>query len=310
MKKFLIWFLITIFPLVCGAIFMECVLRKIDNDYSYKNEWLMNNAHRVKTLNLGSSHGYYGINPRKLNEIAFNGAHVSQSLDYDYLILNKFIDKMDSLSVVILPISYFSMSSLLKFGLERFRIPNYVIEYGFHSDSWKDSWRLLSLPLKTNIIKIKRYVVNGKNDIVCDEYGWHWNSDKRYNKSDTQLSNGALRAENHLAKDLGNVMFNINASYVDKIVKLCSDRGVSVVLLTTPTWHTYRENIDKKQLSKMTLFCDSVAGAHSNVIYLNMFADNRFTSDDFFDSDHLCKERAMKLTEILNDTITVHYEKY
>lgn len=283
---------------------MECVLRNIKNDYYYKNEWLSKNANQVKIINLGSSHGYYGINPKYFDQLAFNVAHVSQSLDYDYMIINKFVKNMDSLKVVILPISYFTMSSKLSKGDEKFRAVNYVIEYGFSGHNLKEKFRLCNLTAQNNIKKVIAYMLLNKDDVICDKNGFYWNENRAItNKNNEYLSYGAKRAEYHHSRDQHGNIFMENMDNVNKIISLCSANNVLLVILTTPTWYTYRENLHQEQLSEMTHFCDSIAAAHYNVIYLNMIEDSRFEDKDFYDSDHLSLKGANKLTKILNDTI-------
>ncbi len=116
MKRFIIrTVLLIIVPLLLGIVLCEYYLRKIPNDYSYKNEWLSNNAGSIRVLNMGSSHAFYGIEPSQFSCKAFNAAHVSQSIKYDHFIFSKFVNEMDSLEVLVLPVSY---GSFLGFGPE------------------------------------------------------------------------------------------------------------------------------------------------------------------------------------------------
>ena len=106
----------------------EYCLRQVPNDYKYKNDWLCANAKKVEIYVLGSSHTYYGIESSRFRLSAFNGAHVSQGLKYDLFLLQKFEQSMDSLKWVILPISYFTITSKgLEYGEEKWRIKNYTI---------------------------------------------------------------------------------------------------------------------------------------------------------------------------------------
>lgn len=116
MEKFLRKTTLFIIPILLGLVFCEHFLRKIPNDYSFKNEWLSNNARTIQVLNMGSSHAFYGIEPNLFSCKAFNAAHVSQSIKYDHFIFSKFVNDMDSLKVLVLPISYFSFTS---FGPEK-----------------------------------------------------------------------------------------------------------------------------------------------------------------------------------------------
>lgn len=304
MKKFLIKsILIIVIPISFGALFIELALRRVDNEYSYKNQWLTDNASKLKIFIAGGgSYSYYGINPEIFNRRTFNGAHVSQTLDYDYLILDKFIDKMDSLETVILTIGYSSMFKQLK-DVESFRISNYVDNYDLPAETFTDNFGLFSFTFSQNIEKIRRGLTS---DISCDTNGFYWskkNVDKNSHRNIDWIKNGLTRASYHHVDELNSQTYKENSMYLNKIIDLCSIHGVFVVILTSPTWSTYRDNLRSEQLNKMVVFCDSVASNNNNVMYLNMINDNRFTNDDFFDSDHLNIIGANKFTKILSDTI-------
>ncbi len=60
----------------------------------------------------------------------------------------------------------------------------------------------------------------------------------------------------------------------------------------------------------MTETCEEMAQKYNNVQYLNLFKDDRFVEDDFFDADHLETEGAAKLTKILNEYISVDHSSF
>ena len=97
---------------------MEALLRNIPNDYQKKRAYLETNAHEIETLILGNSHSLAGLDPSYFDTKTFNAAHVSQSLNYDLAILNKYVDRPDSLKTIILSISYFSLYETLESSLE------------------------------------------------------------------------------------------------------------------------------------------------------------------------------------------------
>ena len=90
MKTFLKKTIFFLLPLVIFIISMEPLLRNIPNDYNYKKNYLMNNSNKISKLFLGSSHTYNGINPDFISGNAFNGSHISQSIDLDYEIIKKY----------------------------------------------------------------------------------------------------------------------------------------------------------------------------------------------------------------------------
>src|SRR5690554_4833886 len=107
MKKYLFeMFFVFLLPISLIAVIAEYSLRKIPNDYAFKNQWLTENSHDVEVLALGASSILHDINPHYLHNKGSNGGHLSQSLKYDHLTSHKFIDQMPSLECVIRGIDF------------------------------------------------------------------------------------------------------------------------------------------------------------------------------------------------------------
>src|SRR5690606_6316134 len=102
MKKFNHIVLIFIIPILIFGVSMEILLRQIPNDYKAKTHFLNTNASNVETLILGSSHTMYGINPKYIDNSAYNLSHVSQTIDIDFELLKHYKSKMPHLKHVIL----------------------------------------------------------------------------------------------------------------------------------------------------------------------------------------------------------------
>ena len=318
MKKFIIrLILIVVIPSIFFFALCEYCIRIIPNDYSYKNGWMTNNINKVKILNLGSSHGYYGIDPSIFSVKSFNAAYHTQSIKYDYFIFNKFYNQMDSLRVLILPISYPSLfvqeqimgKSLMYYSIyyncdyHRF-IPKYNLEI----------WHGL------RINKIINFFLEGDNYLQCDELGY--GTTNKYNMRCANWKNyGFKLAKSYTVKEcyayiIRNIVRN-NYDYlkilecmaepcmcqIQGMIKMCAKKNATVILLTMPTHITYRENIDSLQMDVTIKKCKKLEREYNNVIYMNLFDDSRFVDEDFFDTDHLDEFGATKLTMILKQTI-------
>lgn len=303
MKKFIIrTILLILVPLLLGIVLCEYYLRIIPNDYSYKNEWLSNNARPIQVLNMGSSHAFYGIEPNLFSCKAFNAAHVSQSIKYDHFIFSKFVNEMDSLEVLVLPISY---GSFLGFGpengIEDWRVKYYSIYYGCKYHRFEPKYNLEvynDLHLK-NVL----YSVLGKaSHRTCNELGFGINF-KLENRSEDWKESGATAAKRHTVAKIDSTIMEKNIRLVGEMVDKCVEKKAQVIILTTPTFHTYRENLNQKQLELMEECCGYFVKHYDNVCYLNLMADERFCEDDFYDADHLNEFGAAKLTKILQQTM-------
>ena len=143
----------------------EWIAESIPNSYVYKREYMEAHRGAIKTLILGSSNAYDGLNPSEL-PAAFNLANSSQTLEDDYRLLAKYIDGMDSLETVILGLGYHSLGE----AQETHRRTYYTIYMDLYPQ-WpisKNSFEVFNLELLTK--KIIKYAVS--RDVTrCDSLG-------------------------------------------------------------------------------------------------------------------------------------------
>ena len=301
MKKFIIrTFLLIVLPVLLEVTMCEYFLRTIPNDYSYKNEWLTNNANTVKILSLGSSHGFYGIEPSCFSKRAFNVAHVSQSIKYDHFIFSKFFNEMDSLKVLVLPISY---GSIFDFGpengIEDWRAKYYSIYYGCKYHRFEPKYNLETYD-GLRLEDVKNAILVKVNHRTCNDLG-RGTTYKLENRAEDWEDSGVVAAKRHTKAKIDTVILEKNKMLIEDVINKCTQKNVFVVILTTPTYHTYRENLNQEQLDLTTECCKRFEERYNNVCYLNLLADDRFQPDDFFDADHLNEYGAEKLSRILNE---------
>ena len=165
MKKFLRHIGLFLLPIVMVGIGLEWGAEAIPNSYTYKRDYIERHGGEVKTLILGSSNAYDGINPTVLPG-AFNLANSSQTLEDDYRLLERYIDDMDSLQTVIVGLGYHSLGAMT----EDNRRTYYTIYMGLYP-RWpisKYSFEVFNLELLTK--KIIKYAVS--RDVTrCDSLG-------------------------------------------------------------------------------------------------------------------------------------------
>jgi hypothetical protein len=274
-------------------------LRNVPNDYAYKNSWMMKNVVSVKILNLGSSHAYYGIQPSKFSKSAFNLAFPSQSLKYDCFLLQKYIQICDSLEYVIVPISYFSLRQQCDMGDESWRIRGYCIYMGCDYYTFSPMFNL-EITSKNKIKYLKGAILHQVNFMTCDSLGWGTTNSYNY-RTDDWKKTGIIASKRHTKSTKDYV--NENLLYIENMIKQVQKRGIKIILLTTPTYSTYYNNLDTEQLREMEDICNQIDRDDENVIYLNWLKHNDFTEDDFFDADHLNEYGAEKLTQMIDEYI-------
>lgn len=143
----------------------EWIAESIPNSYVYKREYMETHGGEIKTLILGSSNAYDGLNPSEL-PAAFNLANSSQTIEDDARLLEKYIDGMDSLETVILGLGYHSLGE----AQETHRKTYYTIYMDLYP-RWpisRNSLEIMDLRLLTK--KIIKYAVS--RDVTrCDSLG-------------------------------------------------------------------------------------------------------------------------------------------
>jgi hypothetical protein len=301
MKKFIIKISCFILPIIITGISLEFILREIPNDYSYKKHYLDTHSNEIQVLILGSSHAFYDINPIYFSKNTFNGSHVSQSLNLDFEILKKYAGNFKHLKTIILPVSYFTFWGNLGTDKESWRLKNYVIYYDMNiPHSFRDNSEFLSNKLYVNMIKLYSYLK--KRDILsCSQLGWGLNYKSEKAKDLTQTGKtAALRHTIDIFSNKAMELFDENINILESIVELCEKQNIQVLLLTTPAYVTYREQLNDNQLTKMITAADQIAAKHPNCEYVNLLADTNFIAEDFYDADHLNEIGAKKLSELIN----------
>ena len=301
MRRFLYRFIFYyIIPWTVSFFIQEISLRSVPNDYSYKNQWLTEHANEVEILSFGSSHGYFGIKPSDFSKRAFNAAHVSQSLNFDVFIFDKFIDSMNELECLILPIDYSSLRSHgMENGQESWRVKNYTIYYDCPFFKNEPQFALECYPI--HIANTIEALFNNPNYIYCDSLGF--GTLYKFSKRDSLWMDSGNTAMKRHTSSFSYEYYLKNTQYVKHIIDVCYEKGIRVILLTTPTYHTYYDVLNSEQLTEMTRFCNEMAAEHDNTIYLNWLKNNEFDEHDFYDADHLNEFGAEKLTKMLDSII-------
>ncbi len=300
MKLFIQKSVLFVFPVLLLLAGAEAFLRKIPNDYSYKNQYLYNNSKNIEILVLGSSHSLFGINPKYFSKPAFNSAHVSQSLNYDYFIFDKYIEDLSRLKVVILPISYFTLFGQLENGIESWRIKNYSIYYNcdYHNHSLLNNYEIFREKPLSALKRLRKYL-KGENNVTVSELGFGLNHINT--KQSDLIATGKAAAKRHTAEDFS--LLDINMNLLKKIIEKSRSRGIKVVLLTPPARQSYISHLEERQLSMMKESIAFVLKKYPDVEYFDFISDERFFDDDFRDADHLNVIGAKKLTKIIDQSL-------
>ena len=112
MVKFYKKIVVFLLPVIIVWLGIELFYRIVPTNYSYKATQLATEYQDSEVLLFGNSHVLYGLNPKYFTKRTYNAANVSQSLYFDELIFNQYIDKLPEVEAVVLSVSYFSLSQI------------------------------------------------------------------------------------------------------------------------------------------------------------------------------------------------------
>ena len=290
MKKFTKSFVFFMLPIFIIGIFSEKMLRRIPNDYLYKKTYLDKNSKNINILFLGNSHIFFGMNPIYIKGKSFNAAHVSQSLDLDLKILEKYKKRWDNLRFIIVSIDYFSLYLNLETS-EKWRLKNYSLYYDIvTNNNIIENSEVFQNRMSFNINRLYQFYVKDKSSISCTRLGWGTSYNSKFNRD--LLKTGKTAAKSHRAKN--NNLFNYNIDILKQIIQFAKENKTKIIFVASPIYKSYVENLDKNQLNSTINVASKISKAFPNITYLNFMTDKTFNKEDFFDADHLNEIGAKK----------------
>lgn len=273
----------------------EVYVERLPNPARDKHAWMTAHHDDVRTLVLGDSHAFYGLRPDLLGEGAFSLALPSQTLRYDDYLLRHYL--MPQLRDVVLTVSYFTLwEDFELLGGHEQEIARYHIYMDADLHPWP-LYRLECVQRQAFVERLKSLYQPSR--LSWDALGWgdNYSLDRRADDWD----NGEARAAANTYSDSTVVAFNegVLASMMD----FCRERGVRLTLVTTPTGPLFRQHQSEQQVATNRRVLSRLLQQHPEVRHYDLEADPRFTSDDFYDADHLSDVGAAKLTKILHETL-------
>jgi hypothetical protein len=291
MRKFLFRVVFFLIPVFCMLAVIEWYMRTIPNTYRMKNEWMLRNAHGVKTLILGNSHGYFALKPSAVGDSIFNLCNVSQRLEQDYFLLCHYADRYDALKQVILVADNSNLFDVPMECDEPARVTYYQLYMGYRAHSMLSQYGF-ELSNAGYFHQKLRYHYQGQS-VMCDSLGWGNN----YVVADRN-------PDDFLYKNVREHLFvnweytYRNRDYVDSIASWCQQHQVKLILLQTPVCKDYTRKAPAWQLQWVNAMTDSCCAKYGSV-KCDYSRDARLSDNDFFDSDHLSDQGACKFSAIL-----------
>lgn len=287
---------ITLFslPLLIVAVALEWVAESIPNSYTYKRDYMEQHGAQIRTLILGSSNAYDGLNPSVLPN-AFNLANSSQTLEDDYRLLAKHIDSMDSLQTVIVGLGYHSIGATK----EEHRRTYYTLYMDLYP-RWPLSKYCFEVCNPEMLVKkIIKYAVS--RDVTrCDSLGQRVGHTKEAAQSGAEWWNkDVLSLVENDKLEIGNCRLAIeeNTQYLKEIVNLCNVHGVKPVIVQMPVMKEYKRQLPKEQVALME---DVLQSMNSTATCFDA-SEWPVPDDGWYNATHLTKEASEEFTKKLRD---------
>ena len=306
MNKFLLRVLLPFLILISSFFFCgEFYLRSLPNDFKLKNQYLEEHADDLKVVVLGASTVSMGIKPAYFDlQPAYNFGYVSQSYDFNLLILSKCFDQMDSLKYVILDMSWNQPWNCKNGNNDINKNKFYHLYYGFPCSSIEFEMLASVKELFHRISPSDRK--EAMQTIDDDGYQSGYYEDIPYNEASWAASASwsveqcAKRQRDKFAAS----MYKESVGYMCRIIELCRKKNVQVMMVTPPAMKMFYDNLDTKQIIILYHLADSLEHVYDNVHYMDYFrSDSLFSGDEMYNPTHLNPRGAKKFTLMLNDTI-------
>lgn len=260
--------------------------------YLMKKEGIEKNKNYIENLFLGSSHCDSGINSNLYeNFSAFNLGIGAQDLYQSYQLYKMYVNYLPNLKKVFLCYSVFSTG----YEQEKSINANYAYFYDkIFGIPFKLEPKFGNLSKELNVIekeaKRKIYLYAG--------YTGYGESIGKYNEANALRDiNGHVK---HAFRD------NNQEQYVIEMTKLAQEHNQRLIVFIPPHSPKYRnllpEYVEKYGHKFEDVFkplYEKQKDADFEII--NLFDDNRFIQEDFYDLEHLNAYGALKLTKIIKE---------
>ncbi len=296
-------------PALCFLAYIEYGLSHVDTHYFSKRKYLEEQKNSIVVLTLGSSNAYFDINPAYFSYTGFNLAYNQQSSYYDWQFIEKYVDKLPNLKVVVLPAILIQLVTNLSIDGPAWRMFFYKQYYGLPlEETGLDLFHRIKYFFDPrNYTKIALYGdtvyshfkhnFKDHNDYVVERTGWY---------DSTAVPPADLNR--HVGPD-GATSFNrvynhdllsINLVYWQHLVDRLKVRNIHVLIVHCPEHESYYKNLDSAKLEDFNGAITAFA-KKNGLVFADYSQDDRFTLDDFTVMvDHMNPKGAAKFSKILN----------
>ncbi|MBP1672852.1 MAG: hypothetical protein H6Q25_667 [Bacteroidetes bacterium] len=293
MKKFfnqLFLFSIPGLTYIILAVLLMPTLLSLQNGPSTKRQIDTSFKNAIKRdyemLILGNSRTYRGINPDFIKMKCYNFSHDNDSYNQSYYKLDFIIKKHKKIKYLILGMDYFQFS--IKSDTR-----NYVYADFFAKEYLNDYEN-------ENILKkkIEYYCGNADPKKLLSLFP---KEKKPVLRKNGQLAMfGFSKESDKIERNIKRLDFQVD--YFEKILRLCKNQNIKVIIVTLPTRVNELKSYNEKQLIEFYSFFNKYID-NKNTFYLNYCYHEDFKTFDYADATHLNESGANHFSHLLNQDL-------
>lgn len=293
-----------ILPIMAFVCLIEFILSALPTSYSVKRDLIENNKNSIEVYLTGTSHIFSGLNPKYLDWSAVNIANNSQSLYYDIEILEKYLDQLSSLKIIVFEVNIFTFLYNLDLGPEPWRRKYYYSYFGIPPETVNESifekFHFLNYR-PTDIVNLIKNFAN---------YNAYYSS-KGWAKQTIQSKGISESMITYKYREITDEYMNSShpahiLSRFEELLAELKNKNVQVILINPPIYEGLYEKFSTYEVERtMTIIHDL---CHKfNIEFLDYSNTKSFIASDFVDTDHLTQKASTRFTNLFNqDLMKLH----
>lgn len=219
----------------------------------------------VSTIIVGDSHTECALNDSLLNNTQ-NLSKSSESYFFSYHKIAYFLHQYPRIDTVILGFAHHNTSSYIDKFTYKDDAATFINRY---YPILTESDKLPLLLKNPSLITKKDILENGiENFISCDKKHSFMGEYNRVNEDKTVDSTAVadrLNSQYYARQDFTEYG-SFNLKYLDKIIQLCNDNDVTLILVTTPTHYTYEQKVP----DRFRKYYKEVTGKYNDLTIIDM----------------------------------------
>ena len=289
-KSFLKGVLVFFIPVIAIYVILELLVLQLPFNYINVSKHLASEGKNIKILTTGSSQMKCAVNPKFIDQQAINFGSTSQHHNTDYNIITQTKDRLESLEVVILELSYSHLE--LPHNSKFFWKNNVYLKYynvnNFERKTYfKDKFIFLSRPDIYSKAIINHYIKH-KEIAEFNRFGFEENQFvgifEKLNYDDAKIPTKS----SELNTSESSYLFEKNTEFLYKMLDYLAEKKLNVVLTSLPMHRYYLRDRNPNILRRRDSILKLVLKNYKNVRAFRKEEDSiNFTTSDFINHNHL-----------------------